>query len=69
MQLAIRIDRELCLGTENCLRYAPNTFETDEQGNWALKSEPWDPEDVIRVAVSSCPVGALSIASAGDESD
>ncbi len=62
----VRIDRELCIGSENCLRYAPATFETDGEGKATLKPEPRDPDDVIAVAVSACPVGALSLASRSD---
>ena len=66
MKLPVRIDRDVCIGAENCLRYAPKTFETDDQSKAVLKSGPWDPDETIRVAVTSCPVGALSIADAED---
>jgi ferredoxin len=59
--LRVRIDRELCIGAENCMRYAPNTFETDAQGKSVLRAGPHDPDDTVRMAVTSCPVGALSV--------
>ena len=57
----VRIDRERCIGAENCLRYAPNTFETDAEGKSTLKAGPHDPDETVRIAVTSCPVGALSL--------
>jgi ferredoxin len=59
--LRVETDREICIGSENCNRYAPNTFETDAEGKVVVKSVDVDPESAIRVAVAGCPVGALSI--------
>jgi ferredoxin len=59
----VRIDRQRCIGAENCLRYAPNTFETDAEGKSVLRPGPHDPDETVRIAVSSCPVGALSLES------
>ena len=59
--LEVRIDRERCIGAENCLRYAPKTFETDAEGKSTLRPGPHDPDATVRIAVSSCPVGALSL--------
>jgi ferredoxin len=61
MSLDVRIDRERCIGAENCLRYAPRTFETDAEGKSMLKAGPHDPDETVRIAVTSCPVGALSL--------
>jgi ferredoxin len=58
---AVRIDRERCIGAENCLRYAPKTFETDAEGKSTLRPGPHDPDETVRIAVTSCPVGALSL--------
>jgi len=59
--LNVNIDRERCIGAENCLRYAPSTFETDAEGKSVLKTGAHDPDETVRIAVSSCPVGALSL--------
>jgi len=63
VKLEIEIDREICIGAENCVRYAPNTFVTDDRGKASLRGEPWDSDEIMRIAVSSCPVSALSIRS------
>ena len=59
--MRILVDRELCIGSENCNRYAPNTFETDATGKVAVRDVDPDPDDVVRRAVASCPVGALRL--------
>jgi ferredoxin len=61
MALTIAIDRSLCVGSSMCVRSAPNTFDTDVEGTVTLVEGEHDSDERIRVAVSSCPVGALSI--------
>jgi ferredoxin len=59
--MRIEIDRDVCIGTENCNRYAPGTFEVDDEGKVVQIGTDSDSEDAIRTAVESCPTGALSI--------
>ena len=60
--MRIEIDRDVCIGTENCSRYAPATFDVDDEGKVVQIGTDADGEDAIRTAVESCPTGALSIA-------
>ena len=57
----ILIDRDACIGAENCMRYAPATFETDAGGKARTRDGEWDPVESIRTAVESCPMGALAM--------
>jgi len=59
--MRIEIDRDVCIGTENCNRYAPGTFEVDDEGKVVQIGNDADSDDAIRMAVESCPTGALSI--------
>ena len=59
--MRIEIDRDVCIGTENCNRYAPGTFEVDDEGKVVQIGRDADSDDAIRTAVESCPTGALSI--------
>jgi ferredoxin len=59
--MRIEIDRDVCIGTENCNRYAPGTFEVDDEGKVVQIGTDVDSDDAIRTAVESCPTGALSI--------
>jgi ferredoxin len=61
MTIKVRADRELCIGSENCTRYAPNSFETDLEGKVTVLPSSEDSDQSIRTAVQACPVGAISI--------
>jgi ferredoxin len=61
MTLEVTTDRDLCIGSENCVRYAPHTFETDAEGKVTVRKGSTDTDAAIRTAVQGCPVGALSI--------
>jgi ferredoxin len=61
MSIHVHTDRERCIGSENCARYAPHSFETDMEGKVKYRPGSEDSEESIRTAVESCPVRALSI--------
>ena len=54
-ELKIRIDRETCIGTGNCINIAPDVFELD---NERIVKEA---KDVLIEACSVCPVSALGV--------
>ncbi len=60
--LTIRIDRDRCIGTSNCIKVAPEVFYLDEEGVCAF-CEPPECEDAGRLvdACSVCPVDALIV--------
>jgi ferredoxin len=60
--LEVIADRDLCIGSEMCAGVAPGTFTTDGAGK-VVVLEGDDSDDAIRLAVASCPVGALKVAS------
>ena len=62
MTLEVIADRDLCIGSEMCAGVAPGTFTTDGAGK-VVVLEGDDSDDAIRLAVASCPVGALKVAS------
>ena len=54
-------DREICIGSGNCVRLAPAVFDQDDDGRVALVPGG-DPDSVaadVDMAVAACPVGAL----------
>ena len=57
----IVIDRELCMGSGQCIVYAPNTFAHDEHTKAIVVDPDGDPIDTIRVAVEACPTSALRL--------
>ena len=59
--IRIEIDREKCVGSGNCVFWAPATFDLDDEGLSVVIDPSGDAEDRIRVAVDGCPSKALSM--------
>ncbi len=57
----IEIDREKCVGSGNCVFWAPATFDLDDEGLSVVIDPSGDTVDRIRVAVDGCPSNALSM--------
>ena len=58
----IRVDRNRCMGSGQCVWYAPNTFDQDDETIAIVVDPAGDPAEKIQTAVDSCPTQALSIA-------
>jgi len=60
--LTVRVDRQTCIATENCMEVAPEVFEIDEEGIVTFKPDAvnTDRERLIE-SCEICPVGALSV--------
>lgn len=58
--LTLRIERDLCAGTENCVRVAPEVFElgTDQVVTFRADAQDIEPERLVE-ACAVCPTGAL----------
>lgn len=56
----IAADRETCIGSGNCLFYSGETFDLDEDDRVIIVDPSGDDPDRQRMAVQSCPSGALS---------
>jgi ferredoxin len=59
--LDIRIDRERCMGSGNCVFWAPDSFDLDEDGHSVVTDAAATDEERLRVAAEGCPVGAISL--------
>lgn len=62
--MEVTADRELCIGSGNCVLTAPSVFDQDDdQGLVVLLRPTVDPQDAhaIREAVARCPSGALRL--------
>lgn len=57
----IRIDAERCMGSGNCLFWAPETFDLGEAGHAVVLDPAATDEEKIRIAAQGCPVGAISL--------
>lgn len=62
MAQKILLNQDLCIGCNTCPLIAPDTFEMDTTVYKArVKKQPDTITENIQSAVSSCPVGAISI--------
>jgi ferredoxin len=56
------LDQNKCIGCNTCPLIDPTTFEMDNTIFKAkVKAQPETITDAVKTAVSSCPVGAISI--------
>ena len=60
-ELHIEVDRELCLGAQNCKHIASAVFEIDDEGLSMVISRDRVHRDAVAAAVESCPAGAISM--------
>ena len=58
----LRADREMCIGSGNCVRLAPAVFDQDDDGHVALVpgADPDTAAADVDMAVEACPVSALT---------
>ena len=61
MTLEVRVDRDRCMGSGNCVFRSPETFDLDDEGLAIVVGDPAADEDRVRHAVDECPTRALSI--------
>lgn len=63
--MRIVVDRDLCVGSGQCVRLAPELFDLSEtDGLVLLRGTPPEPDlpEHVREAALLCPTGALSLA-------
>ena len=61
----VAIDWDLCMGSGNCLFWAPKTFDLSEDGHAVVLDPAATDEDRLRVAAEGCPVGAITLSRGG----
>ncbi len=55
------IDRDACMGSGNCLHWAPEVFALDEDGIALVHGDPTAFEEQVRQAAINCPTRAIRI--------
>ncbi|MCH8821421.1 ferredoxin [Patescibacteria group bacterium] len=51
----------LCIGTDDCSKIAPNTFELDDESKAVVKKQNGDSDEKILEAAKICPVLAIVV--------
>jgi len=57
--MRVRVDRDVCIGTANCVAIAPEVFELDNQGLSRVVNQDAGTEEQLRDAAEECPVQAI----------
>jgi ferredoxin len=60
-RIVIETDRDLCIGSGDCVDTAPNVFELDDEGKVRVIDPDGDDVDVIVDAAANCPVTAIFV--------
>jgi ferredoxin len=58
---AVTIDRDACMGSGNCVYWAPGVFDLDDDGVAVVTGDVTGHEEEIRTAASNCPTSAIRI--------
>jgi len=59
--LKVRIDRNLCIGIENCVAVAPTVFKLDKNNKAVVLDTKSVDEETLMSAAESCPENAVII--------
>jgi ferredoxin len=59
--LDVKVDWDLCMGSGNCVFWAPDTFDLSDDGHAVVVDASATDEDRLRTAAQGCPVGAISL--------
>jgi ferredoxin len=57
----VRIDWDTCMGSGNCMFWAPASFDLGDDGHAVVLDPTATDEARLRVAAEGCPVGAISL--------
>ncbi len=57
----IQVEKERCIGCGACVNIASNTFDFDEEGKSEVLSNEYLEDEVVQLAIESCPTSAISI--------
>jgi ferredoxin len=61
--IRVTVDREACIGAQNCLFWAPGVFEIDDEGLAVVVGDVTSvPRDQLVAAVRECPTQAIHLA-------
>lgn len=61
MTLEITMKKDLCIGTGNCVFWAPEVFELTDAGIANIINAEGLPEDKIIHAARQCPIRAIAV--------
>ena len=60
-RIRIEVDRDLCIGSGDCVASAPKVFELDDEGKAIVLDPDGAPTDDVVEAAMNCPVTAIFV--------
>ena len=61
MDLEVAIDRDVCMGSGNCISTAPGVFDLDDDSVAFVVDPSASPEDTVVTAARNCPTHAITV--------
>ena len=61
MGIEIDIDRDVCMGSGNCVFAAPGVFELDDDSVARVVDPEASPEEAVVTAARQCPTHAITV--------
>ena len=61
MAYKVKVDRLLCIGTDDCTPIPRNTFKLDSEAKAVVKKRNGDSDEKILEAAKTCPVLAIIV--------
>lgn len=61
MGIEVEIDRDLCMGSGNCVYEAPGVFDLDDDSVSVVVDPAASPEEQVVAAARKCPTGAITV--------
>ena len=59
MPFTAKVDRNLCIGSGDCVRLAPKTFQLDTESKSVVIAQGVDSDDALKEAAQTCTVAAI----------
>jgi ferredoxin len=66
-RIHVEVDRNLCIGSGDCVDTAPDVFQLDEEDKAVVVDPDGAPYDDVLEAAQNCPVTAISIEGEGGD--
>ena len=61
MDLEVEIDRDMCMGSGNCVYAAPRVFDLDDDSVAFVVDPTGSPDEKVIAAAQNCPTHAITV--------
>jgi ferredoxin len=55
------VDRDACMGSGNCVFWAPDVFDLDDDGIAVVVGDATGRDEEVRKAAANCPTSAIRV--------